>query len=247
MADSRNKFAQPDEDTPFGRHLKEVTRYLNIGIPSFTGTYTASLLEEECWMIRVQVPGRTLTPVTEPIEFSFDAPTWSLGKSMAAHIAMGCIDKVYHKDLKDIIYQICGRRDEQWEMISTRRDKSIAAFIQELNQHIRRQENQMCASMIDLKKAMTRITELEEELKSTRDGYEEEMTILVEKNDDLTRKLGVFMGDPAPGGEDDEPKEIRSEDYIIIDDTDSDPDGSDDDYEDEAGADTMESSTDQYF
>ena len=47
----------------------------------------------------------------------------------------------------------------------------------------------MCAGMIDLKKAMTRITELEEELKSTRDGYEEEMTILVEKNDDLTRKL----------------------------------------------------------
>ena len=101
----------------------------------------------------------------------------------------------------------------------------------------------MCASMIDLKKVMTRNTELEEELKFTRDGYEEEIAILVEKNDDLTRKLGVFMGDPAPGGEDDEPKEIRSEDYIIINDTDSDPDSSDDDYEDEAGADIMESST----
>ena len=98
---------------------------------------------------------------------------------------------------------------------------SIAKFIQELNQHIRRRENQMCASMIDLKKAMTRITGLEEELKFTRDGYEEEMTILVEKNDDLTRKLGVFMGDPAPGGENDD--SMRSEDYIIIDDTDSDP------------------------
>ena len=71
--------------------------------------------------------------VTEPIEFSFDAPTWSLGKSMAAHIAMGRIGEVYHKDLKDTIYQICGRRDEQWEMISNRRDRSIAAFIQELN------------------------------------------------------------------------------------------------------------------
>ena len=35
----------------------------------------------------------------------------------------------------------------------------------------------MCASMKDLKKEITRITELEEELKSTRDGYEEEMTI----------------------------------------------------------------------
>ena len=138
MADSRNKFAQPDEDTPFGRHLKEATRYLNIGIPSFIGTYTATLPEEERWTIRVHVPGRTFTPVTEPIEFSFNAPTWSLGKSMAAHIAMGRIGEVYHKDLKDTIYQICGHRDEQWEMICTRRDKSIAAYIQELNQHIRR-------------------------------------------------------------------------------------------------------------
>ena len=109
--------------------MKEVTRYLNIGIPSFTGTYIATLLEEERWMIRVQVPGRTFTPVTEPIEFSFDAPTWSLGMSMAAHIAMGRVDEVYHKDLKDTIYQICGRRDEQWEMISTRKDMSIATFI----------------------------------------------------------------------------------------------------------------------
>ena len=94
---------------------------------------------------------------------------------MAAHIAMGHIDEVYHKDLEDTIYQICGRQDGQWEMISTRRDKYIAAFIHELNQHIHRQEIQMCASMIDLKKVMTRNMELEEELKSTRDGYEEEM------------------------------------------------------------------------
>ena len=55
------------------------------------------------------------------------------------------------------------------------------------------------------------------------------------------------MGDPTPVEEDEEPKEIRLEDYIIIDDTDSDPDDSDDDYVDEAGADMMESSTDQVF
>ena len=94
------------------------------------GTYNTTLPEEERWMIQVQVPGRTFMPVTEPIEFSFDAPTWSLGKSMAAHIAMGRIGEVYRKDT---IYQICGRRDEHWEMISTRKDRSIAAFIQELN------------------------------------------------------------------------------------------------------------------
>ena len=105
----------------------------------------------------------------------------------------------------------------------------------------------MCAGMTDLKKAMTRITEREEELNATREDYEEEIVVLVEKNDDLERKLGVFMGDPAPGGDDDHPDDIRSEDYIIIDDTDSDPDDSNDDYVDEAGADIMESSTDQYF
>ena len=47
--------------------------------------------------------------------------------------------------------------------------------------------------------------------------------------------------------EDEEPKEIRLEDYIIVDDTDSDPDDSDDDYVDEPGTDIMESSDDQYF
>ena len=91
---------------------------------------------------------------------------------MAAHITMGRIREVYHKDLKDTIYQICGCRDEKWEMICTRKDKSIAAYIQELNQHIFHQENQMYANMIDMKKVVTRNMELEEELKSTRDGYE---------------------------------------------------------------------------
>ena len=83
------------------------------------------------------------------------------------------------KELKDTIYQICGHRDEQWEVIFTRRDRSIAAYIQELNQHIRRQENQMCASMIDMKKVMTRNMELEEELNSSRDGYEKETAVLL--------------------------------------------------------------------
>ena len=145
------------------------------------------------------------------------------------------------------IYQICGRQDEHWEMISTRKDRSIAASIQELNEHIRRQENQMCTDMIDLKKAKTRIKELEEELKATREDYEEEIEVLVDKNDDPIKKIGIFMGGPTLVDEDEEPKEIRPEDYIIIDDTDSDPDDSDDDYIDEAGADIMESATEEYF
>ena len=103
----------------------------------------------------------------------------------------------------------------------------------------------MCAAMIDLKKAKTRIKELEEELKATREDYEEEIEVLVEKNDDLIKKIGISMGGPTPVDEDEEPKEIRQEDYIIIDNTNSDL--SDDDFEDEAGADIMESSTDQFF
>ena len=230
---------QPDEDTPFGRHLKEVTKYLNIGIPSITGTYNATLPEEESWKIQVIIPGRMFSAM----RLVFEAPTWSLGKSMAAHIAMGRIGEVYHQELKDTIYQICGRRDAQWEMIRTKKDGSIAAFIQEQNQHIRRQENQMCTDKEELKKALTKIKELEEELKATREDYMEEIVALVEKNGDLTKKLGVFMGDPAPGGDDND--STCPENYIIIDDTDSDP--SDDDLEDEAGADIMESSTEQFF
>ena len=105
----------------------------------------------------------------------------------------------------------------------------------------------MCADMIDLKNARTRITELEEELKATREDYEEEIEVLLEKNDDLIKKIGIFMGGPTLVDEDEEPKEISPEDYIIIDSTDSEQDSSDDDYVDEAGADIMESTIIEYF
>ena len=51
------------------------------------------------------------------------------------------------------------------------------------------------------------------------------------------------MEQPAPEDEDDDP--TCPDNYIIIDDTDSDP--SDDGFVDEAGADITESSTDQNF
>ena len=248
MSDPRNKFTQPEDDTPFGRHLKEGTKYLNIDIPRFTRTFTTTLPEEERWTIQVRVPGRTYAPITKPIEFSFNAPTWSLGKSMAAHITIGRIGEVYNKDLKNTVYQICGRQDEQCEMICTRKDGSIVAYIQEMNQHIRRYENQMCANMIDTKKVMTRNMELEEELKATRDGYEEEISVLLEQNENLRKKIGISVVKPELE------VDIGSEDYIILDDTDTDSDAEEDrddevsdDFEDEARADIMESSTDQNF
>src|SRR3954466_1447587 len=243
MTEARIKFTQPDEETPFGRQLKEVTKYLNIGIPSFTGTYNATLPEEERWKIQARVPGRTFAPVTEPIECVFNAPTWSLGKSMAAHITLGRIGEVYQEELKDTIYQICGRRDEQWEIVSTKKDRSIAAFIQELNQHIRRQENQMCNDMIELKNAKARIIELEGELKGTRKDYMDEIVALARHNRDLKQEIEELKERLASKKED---KYVACpSNYIIIDDTDSDP--SEPDFEDEAGADIMESSTDSNF
>ena len=246
MADPRNKFTQPDDDSPFGRHLKEVTKYLNIILPSFTGTFSATLPEEERWKIKFWVPRRTFAPTMEPIDFYLDAPSWSLGKIMEAHITFGRIFEVYHRELENTIYQICGRRDEEWEMIRTRTDGSIAAYIQEMGDHIRRQENQLCFNMKKIKKLMKKNIELEEELKFTRDGYEEEVAILLDKHEDLKRKLGL----PLENHKREPAKEIRSEDYIILDDTDTDNDAnddSDDDYVDEAGADIMESSSDQNF
>ena len=101
----------------------------------------------------------------------------------------------------------------------------------------------MCTDKEELKKALTKIKELQEELKATREDYMEEIIALVGKNDDLEKKIGVFMGNPVSRAEDDEC--ACPDNYIIIDDTDSDP--SEDDFVDEAGADIMESSTDQNF
>nr|XP_020170716.1 protein SDA1 homolog [Aegilops tauschii subsp. strangulata] len=254
MSDPRNKFTQPDDDTPFGRHLKEVTKNLDMGLPSFTGTFTTTLPEEERWRIKVCVPGRTFAPTTEPIEFTFDAPTWSLGKSMAAHITFGRICEVYNKYLEDTVYQICGHRDEQWEMIRTRKDGSIAAYIEEMDQHIRQYENQMCAIMKKTKKVMTRNNELEDKLKATRDGYEEEIVVLLEQYEDLKKRLGVAEVKPE------HEVNIHEDDYIILDDIDSDDEDEDSDDEenndeeedsdDDAGDDDyepMESSIDQNF
>ena len=101
----------------------------------------------------------------------------------------------------------------------------------------------MCTDKEEPKKALTKIKELEEELKATREDYMEEIVALVGKNDDLEKKIGVFMGNPVPKAEVDEC--TCPDNYIIIDDTDSEP--SEDEWIDEAGADIMESSTDQNF
>ena len=66
---------------------------------------------------------------------------------MAAHITFGHICEVYHKEVENTMYQIRGYQDKEWEMIRTRKDGSIAAYIQEMGDHIHRYENQMCSIM----------------------------------------------------------------------------------------------------
>ena len=98
----------------------------------------------------------------------------------------------------------------------------------------------MCTDKEELKKALTKIKELQEELKVTREDYLEEINALVGKIDDLENKIRAFVGNPVPKAKDDEC--TCPDNYIIIDDTDSEP--SEDDFVDEARADIMESSTD---
>jgi len=107
----------------------------------------------------------------------------------------------------------------------------------------------MCAIMKKAKKVMTRNIELEAELKSTHDGYEEEIVVLLEKSEDLKRRLGI------PEVKQERGVHIHEDDYIILDDTDTDSDEDEDSDKDEDSEDDardhdyepMESFTDQNF
>ena len=72
--------------------------------------------------------------------------------------------------------------------------------------------------MKKIKKLVKRNNELEQELKSTRDGHEEEIVVLLEKHEDPKRKMGISLENIKRA------MEIRSEDYIILEDTDMDSD-----------------------
>jgi len=56
MSSTMTQFTQPDETMPFGRRLMKITKYLNIGLPSFTGTLKTSTLEDRRWRIDVHIP-----------------------------------------------------------------------------------------------------------------------------------------------------------------------------------------------
>ena len=97
----------------------------------------------------------------------------------------------------------------------------------------------MCNDMIELKNAKGRIIELEGELKSTRKDYMDEIVAVVRHNSDLKHEIEELKKKLALKNEDKYVDCLSN--YIIIDDTDSDP--SEPDFEDEAGAYIMDSST----
>ena len=97
----------------------------------------------------------------------------------------------------------------------------------------------MCNDMIELKNAKARIIELEGELKSTRKDYMDEIVALARHNNDLKYEIEELKKKLA--SQEDDKYVACPDNYINIDDTDSDP--SEPDFEDEAGADIMESST----
>ena len=185
MSTAMTRFTQPDETMPFGRRLTKITKYLNIGLPSFTGTLKTSTPEDRCWRINVHIPGRTFGKNIKPIDFFLEAPTWSLGQSIAAHTSLGRIREEYKEDLKGTTFMACGRRDHHGEIVRTVEDDTISSYIQDLEEHIRSLEKVMHRGMKTSRKLAIRQEELEEELKETHEGYEDEINTLLKKHEEV--------------------------------------------------------------
>ena len=101
----------------------------------------------------------------------------------------------------------------------------------------------MCNDMLELQNAKGRIIELEGELKTTRKDYMDEIVTLARHNNDLKQEIEELKRKLA--SQEDDKYVACPDNYINIDDTDSDP--SEPDFEGEAGADIMESTTVECF
>ena len=185
MSSALVEFEQPDETMPFGRQLVKIMKHLKIGLPTFTGTFTATLPEEKHWRINAHIVRNR----TKPIDFHVDTATWGLGRGIAAHIALGRIREVYDKDLKRTSSVMYGRRDANGDVVHTLEDETIASHIQDMEEHIRMMELELSNNMVIIKNFMTRKAELEEELQDARIEHEGELDALQEKIDDLKLEL----------------------------------------------------------
>src|ERR1041385_4821381 len=160
-----NKFAQPDETTPFGESPMEIVKFLKIALPSFTGTLMTTGPGEKCWKVQVHIPGRTFGRKIKQINFSVKAPKWSVGRSRAAMMTLGRIRQEYHVDLQGTRFDMYGRRDHTGELERTVEDTSMASHI---SKRVQRVEEEMlhCMDVIE---------GLEEEAKRVREEYEEKI------------------------------------------------------------------------
>ena len=79
----------------------------------------------------------------------------------------------------------CGRRDQNGEIVCTIEDDTIASYVQDLEEHIRNLEKVMHRGMRTSRKLTIRNTELEEELKETREEYEDEINTLLKKHEEV--------------------------------------------------------------
>jgi len=179
---SITEFAQPDETTPFGQSLVEIVKFLKIALPSYTGTLMTTGPGEKCWKVQVHIPGRTFGRKIKPINFTVEAPNWSVGRSRATLMTLGRIRHEYHADLRGTRFEMYGRRDHTGEFVRTVEDTSVASHIQDLGEHVQLVEEEMLHGM-DI------IEELEEEIKRVREEYEEQINTLQERNEELKLML----------------------------------------------------------
>ena len=137
MSTPRPQFYQPKEKSPFGAQLHSVCEHLSIGLPSFTGKFIAASPEESLWRVNVSIPGRMVEPETDSIDFSLEAETWDIGKSMATHASLGRIREEYHRELKGTHFYALGRLGPEGEPIRTRDLDKVVQHIQDLEGQIR--------------------------------------------------------------------------------------------------------------
>lgn len=71
-----------------------------------------------------------------PIHFSLVDETFDIGKSMAAHVALGCIRKDYHRKLKRTHYHDFERLAAKGDPIRTKDQDEMIQHIQDLEGHI---------------------------------------------------------------------------------------------------------------
>ena len=202
------EFYQPDETMPFGKQLVQIVRELRIALPTITRTLIKALSTDPRWKIEVHIPGRTFRNITEPIDFQIVFPTWTLGRNIAVHRALGCIREEYKDELFGSDLTMVSRKTADGEIVRTRNDDSILSFVQDLEVHIRTLEIQTRRSTKTAKKLMTREVELEDDFREARYEHEDEVKDLLERIKNLKLYIAT-LEEKMDQGEDLHPNDVN--------------------------------------